>query len=95
MNAAELLRRFRYHAPDESTRQLHDKLREMELAHAAALNDVIRLTCVNPDRGTRETSLMWTALEEAGFWAHAHIARNVSGRIEDVPPAKPQDAHVK
>lgn len=66
----DLERRFTYHAPDEATRRLHDEWRANERAYARLVNAI--------DGGeTREKSLALTALEEATFWVHAHIARNL------------------
>lgn len=66
----ELERRFTYHAPDEATRGLHDEWRKFERSYAHLLNEL-------PGGETREKSLAFTALEEATFWVHAHIARNL------------------
>ncbi len=70
MDEAEIRRRFEYHAPNAETRDLHDMLRVIEIERAKMLNDLL------PGE-SREKSLMFTALEEAQFWAHAHVARNV------------------
>ena len=70
MESSELKRRFSYHAPDDSTRELHDEWRKHERWYAEHLNDL-------PGGDTREKSLAFTALEEAMFWTHAHIARNL------------------
>jgi hypothetical protein len=68
LEATEVERRFVYHAPDEETRVIHDDIRARVLAFAAEMNEVLE--------PSRETSLFFTSLEEASFWAHAHIARN-------------------
>lgn len=70
MHPDELEHRFVYHAPDGDTRELHDAIRAKFLAFALDLAAAIR-----PDT-SREVSLTFTALEEASFWMHAHIARN-------------------
>jgi hypothetical protein len=67
----ELDRRFTYHAPDEVTRGFHDLWRTHERWYADHINDL-------PGGESREKSLALTALEEAAFWVHAHIARNLS-----------------
>lgn len=69
MLAAEIDRRFKYHAPNEQTRELHDSVRDEFLSFAHLMNDLV------PDE-TREMSLFWTKLEEAQHHLHAHIARN-------------------
>lgn len=75
IDQAEIERRFRYRAPDDATRELHNELRDEAIQFAAhVLADL-------PGE-SREKSLALTAFEEATFWAHAHIARNV-GREED------------
>jgi hypothetical protein len=66
---AEIARRFVYHPPNEATRDLHDRVRELDLEHATTLVGMLP--------PSRERSLAVTALEEAGFWAHAAIARNL------------------
>ncbi len=63
----ELDKRFTYHAPSETTRIIHDRMREFERDCAEVLNSF------NP---SREISLAFTKLEEMAFWVHAHIARN-------------------
>ena len=67
---AEIERRFTYHAPDTETRAIHDELRAMEREYAERLAIVL-------GGSSREASLAFTAFEEAMFWSHAHIARNV------------------
>ena len=70
MDENELQRRYTHYAPDEKTRHLHDMVRQMELAYATSINDL-------PGHDSREKSTALTKLEEAMFWAHAHIARNL------------------
>lgn len=65
----ELERRYTYHAPDEETRELHGFLRRQERRWAEVIN--------NLPGESRELSAALTKLEEAMFWAHAHIARNL------------------
>ena len=69
IDRAELERRFKYHAPNEATIELHNALREWAIDTAALLADL-------PGE-SREKSLAFTAFEESQFWAHAHIARNI------------------
>jgi hypothetical protein len=70
MTPQERERRFKYHPPDEKTRALHDDVRAMMLSFVQEMD--ARL-----GGESREVSLFYTALEEASFWAHAHIARNI------------------
>jgi len=69
----EIERRFLYHPPNDATRALHEGVRKSMLDFAAEITDI-------PGE-SREKSLAMTALEEASFWLHAHIARNI-GREE-------------
>ena len=71
----ELDRRFTYHPPDEHTRDLHNEWRTHERWYADHINDL-------PGGDTREKALALTALEEATFWVHAHIARNLHPKEE-------------
>lgn len=70
MDQAEIERRYTYHAPDEATRELHNDWRKHEKWYAEHINSI-------PGGDTREKALALTALEEATFWTHAHIARNL------------------
>jgi hypothetical protein len=70
INPDDINRRFVYHAPNEGTRELHDRTRALFLDFTRAL-----VASVDAE-SSRETSLMLTSLEEASFWLHAHIARN-------------------
>jgi hypothetical protein len=74
MDAAEIARRFRYHAPNDATRLLHEEVRHQVIKFAERLDELL------PGE-SREKSLAFTALEESQFWAHAYLARNV-GRDE-------------
>lgn len=74
LSFVELERRFTYHAPNVATRDLHNYLRAAVKRFAKELNFIL-------GEPSREASLAFTSLEEASFWAHAHIARNV-GREE-------------
>jgi len=67
----ELERRFVYHPPTADTRGVHEQVREATLQYAALVSRLM-------EDESRETSLFFTNLEEASFWAHAHIARNRS-----------------
>lgn len=71
MDPREIDRRFLYHAPTEGTRELHDKVRYLTLTYAHAMAELL------DGQSSREISLVFTALEESSFWAHAHIARNL------------------
>jgi len=70
MDKTEIERRFVYHPPNDQTRAFHDAIRADMLAFAEKMNILL------PDE-SREKSLFFTALEEASFWSHAHIARNM------------------
>jgi hypothetical protein len=65
----ELTRRFKYHAPNEATKAIHNQLRDEALQFAAGVIEEL-------PGASREKSLAMTK-----FWAHAHVARNV-GREE-------------
>jgi hypothetical protein len=84
MTPEELDRRYTYHAPDDETRALHDTVRAQEKQFAEFMDSMLE--------DSREKSLMLTKLEEAMFWAHAHIARNVSHKYvpnrENVGPGE-------
>jgi hypothetical protein len=67
IDAAEIDRRFDYHAPDERKRILHEAARDQVKTTATALAAML------PE--CREKSLAFTALEEALFYANAAIAR--------------------
>ena len=71
MTGEELDRRFLYHAPTDATRGLHEIIRGEMLSFAYSINALVK------EDQSREMSLFFTALEEAGFWLHAHIARNL------------------
>lgn len=81
MKPAEIERRFVYHPPDDATRVLHDQVRELTLGFATAISTLLD----DPDDPgvtlngvtSRELACAYTSLEEASFWLHAHIARNV------------------
>jgi hypothetical protein len=62
-------RRFDYVKPNEDRQARHEDLRAITKQYA---EDV--LTILNGE--SREASLAMTSLEEALFWANAHIARN-------------------
>jgi hypothetical protein len=69
VDRSELDRRFKYHAPNDITRDVHQLVRVKVLEFAEFLDEAL------PDG--REKSLAFTALEESQFWAHAAIAREV------------------
>ena len=68
IDAAEIERRFTYHAPSGAAQELHGSLRRSAKVFAQYLADRL------PDG--REKSLAMTAFEESTFWAHAAIARD-------------------
>lgn len=70
MTDKEIVRRFKYRAPDDTTREIHNEVRRNAIEFAVWLDTVL------PGE-SREKSLAFTSFEEATFWAHAHIARNV------------------
>ena len=72
-SAEELERRFTYHPPDDATRVIHEEWRINEREYANAIDAL-------PGGETREKALALTALEEATFWVHAHVARNLHPR---------------
>lgn len=72
LGLAEIELRFVYHSPNEATRELHNEIRRRTLAFASEMNVLLA-----PATPSREASLFFTAMEEASFWAHAHVARNV------------------
>ena len=80
--AADIEKRFKYHPNStDQVAQAHEKVRSLL---ASAAKELVTITGeVAPQ--AREASLMLTKLEEVGFWAHAHIARN------QVPPTTPAD----
>lgn len=70
---------FEYHPATEKTGAIHEAIRGYLRATTA---NVIRSCGTNPDETeimpSRELSLFKTAMEEAMFWANAHVARNMS-----------------
>ena len=85
--AADIEKRFRYHPnATDLTAQAHDKVRLLLEDTAKVLVEITGE--VAPQ--AREASVMLTKLEEVGFWAHAHIARNqVAPAPVDVPAPAP------
>ena len=73
MTNDEIHRRFSHHPPSPATAVRHGEVRTAYIEFAEKVNELMPTDDV---RGTRELSLMFTALEEASFWAQAHIARN-------------------
>jgi hypothetical protein len=69
MTPEELARRYKYQPPNANTRDFHDRVRRLEMAYAQDIDSL-------PGE-SREKSLALTKLEEAMFWTHAHIARNL------------------
>ena len=66
---AELDRRFDWHQPNEERQQRHEDLRAITKQYAENVAEVLK-------GESREVSLFLTSLEEALFWANAHVARN-------------------
>ena len=73
MTNDEIHRRFSHHPPSPATAVSHSEVRVAYIEFVEKLNKLMPTEDV---RGTRELSLMFTALEEASFWAQAHIARD-------------------
>jgi hypothetical protein len=69
IDAAEIDRRFTHRVPNDKRRPIHEQARHDFGWFAHSLNQLL------PE--SREKSLALTALEEASFWAHAAVARNV------------------
>jgi hypothetical protein len=65
----DIHKRFTSHAPDADQVNTHGALREAYEVFALTLAEWL------PDG--REKSLVFTALEESSFWAHAAVARQV------------------
>ena len=70
IDKAEVERRFKYHAPNAATRDIHEGIRDEAIGFAEQV-------LMELPGESREKSLAFTAFEEAMFWAHAHVARNV------------------
>jgi len=81
MNPSEIRRRFEYIPPTEAKRQVHDRMRQLVSTFATIIDAL-------PGE-SREKALAITKLEEAAFWTHAHIARNIvsTGGVP-LPPAR-------
>lgn len=67
----EIERRFSSYPPTPETHRVHDAVRAAYISHAENLLGLFG------EGESREKSLLFTALEESSFWAHAHIARNM------------------
>jgi hypothetical protein len=67
ISRAEIDRRFSYHRPEGDKVDDHDDARKIFKAFAEDLAEFLP--------GCRETSIVFTKLEEAANWAHAAIAR--------------------
>ena len=72
---AEIDKRFDFHQPDEERRARHEDLRRLTKTYARDALEIIH-------GDSREASLFLTSLEEALFWANAHVARNVTPTTE-------------
>lgn len=70
MNHDDLVNRFTYHPPQGDQPDLFQTIRQIALAFAIALNEMV------PE--SREKSLAITKLEEVVFWANAGIARDAT-----------------
>ena len=77
MDYDELQKRFRYHPPNDTTKAMHEEVRGLGIEFAARLDEEL------PGE-SREKSLAFTNLEQALFWANAHIARNISRGTEEI-----------
>lgn len=76
MDQAEIDLRFDHHPPEtERTVAAHKAVRSIFKTTAIAMSGILD--------GNRETSLMYTKLEEALMWADASIARH--GSLVDLP----------
>jgi hypothetical protein len=73
IDAAEIEKRFTHHVPGDKKTPIHTAVRANFKDYAEEMNELL------PE--SREKSLAFTALEEASFWAHAAVARNIE---EDV-----------
>ena len=71
IGAEEVEKRFAHHPPDEASAVVHEHVRTLFKDFVGQLDQLMPAT-------SRELSLMHTQMEQAAFWAHAHIARNVS-----------------
>jgi hypothetical protein len=84
---ADLDNRFAYHPATETTAPKHEAVRAAARAFAESLDELL-------EGGSREKSLAVTKIEEAMFWANAHIAR--SGALAGVEePAAPSSTQAK
>lgn len=76
--ASQIENDFEYHPATERTGPIHTRIR-MAMRHAT---ERVLSECgvdASDERiPTRELSLFKTAMEEAMFWANAHVARNMS-----------------
>lgn len=71
MDYEEFMRRFDYHRPSGEARELHEEVRVQTKEFAALMDETL------DSKGSRELALFWTNFEQATFWLHAHIARNM------------------
>ncbi len=75
--------RFVYHAPDENSIAMHSMVREA----CASVTELFE-SFAEP---SRERSLAVTKIEEAMFWANAHIARNITPAESPESPSEPEE----
>ncbi len=73
MQTKEIARRFESHEHDVETSHKSEQARESFLNFVFDLDEQFGGGVLAT---SRELSIMWTAIEEASFWAQAHIARN-------------------
>jgi hypothetical protein len=69
----DISRRFTHHVPpNEQVRAAHDAVRQAYKDFALSLSAL---------PACRETALVFTALEESSFWAHAAVAREAGAAL--------------
>ena len=69
MIESEMVKRFSYHKPDEAKGMNHTEVRNSCFKLARDFDNLLK-------GESREKSLAITKIEEAMFWANAHLARN-------------------
>lgn len=78
--AEEFNKDFDFHAATPETGPMHERIRH---TMKVAVGEVFNTCRVLPEADrlpSRELSLFRTAMEEAMFWANAHVARNMTGK---------------
>ena len=71
MELAEIERRYANIPPSGLAADLHEDIRTEAVIFTLLLDNALQ-------GESREKSLVFTKLEEAMFWAHAHIARELT-----------------